>query len=261
MKPIQLHDKDRIEAFFRRNILLHIYSIGDLDDYFWPYTTWYALEETDGIRQIALLYTGLTMPTLLAITDDRIDEMREFIASMVKLLPGRFYSHLSEGLSDVLRGYYTVDIHGNHYKMGLTDRSRCDGVDTSGVFALRTSDKDDLDDLYRASYPGHWFESQMLETGHYYGIREGGRLVSVAGVHVYSNTYKVAALGNIATHPDRRGEGLATKATAKLCQELLRTVEHIGLNVKTDNDSAITCYRNLGFEPIATYEECMLEKL
>jgi predicted GNAT family acetyltransferase len=78
--------------------------------------------------------------------------------------------------------------------------------------------------------------------------------VSVAGVHVYSRQHKVAALGNITTRPDARGKGLATTVTARLCQELLRAgIECVGLNVKADNQSAITCYEKLGFERVADY--------
>jgi predicted GNAT family acetyltransferase len=32
------------------------------------------------------------------------------------------------------------------------------------------------------------------------------------------------------------------------------------LNVKADNAGAIRCYERLGFEYIATYEECALER-
>lgn len=35
METCALHDKARIEAFLRKNVYLHIYSIGDLDDFFW----------------------------------------------------------------------------------------------------------------------------------------------------------------------------------------------------------------------------------
>jgi ribosomal protein S18 acetylase RimI-like enzyme len=38
-------------------------------------------------------------------------------------------------------------------------------------------------------------------------------------------------------------------------------VEHIGLNVKADNLSAIRCYRRLGFERAAVYQECLLERI
>ena len=117
----------------------------------------------------------------------------------------------------------------------------------------------ELEALYNVSYPGNWFDPRMLETGCYYGIRNGRSLVCVAGIHVYSPRYRVAVLGNVTTHPDFRGRGLGTAACAILCKELLREVDHVGLNVKADNSSAIACYERLGFERIATYEEYSLE--
>jgi ribosomal protein S18 acetylase RimI-like enzyme len=45
-----------------------------------------------------------------------------------------------------------------------------------------------------------------------------------------------------------------------LCQELLRAgIEHVGLNVKADNRSAIACYENLGFQRVADYGEYSAE--
>ena len=40
-----------------------------------------------------------------------------------------------------------------------------------------------------------------------------GALVAVAGTHLVSDTYGVAAIGNVFTHPDYRGRGYATLAT------------------------------------------------
>jgi ribosomal protein S18 acetylase RimI-like enzyme len=80
-------------------------------------------------------------------------------------------------------------------------------------------------------------------------------LVSVAGVHVVSLHYRVAALGNITTRPALRGRGYARRVTAHLCQSLAQRVDHIGLNVKADNAAALACYRRLGFQTIGQYEE------
>jgi predicted GNAT family acetyltransferase len=100
----------------------------------------------------------------------------------------------------------------------------------------------------------------MLETGQYVGIWEDGELVSVAGIHVYSPVYKIAALGNITTHPAKRGQGLGTIVTAGLCKRLLNTVDAIGLNVRSDNNPAIKAYEKIGFEVVATYHEWMVNK-
>lgn len=258
MKIVYLHAKDEIEAFLRRNTFLHIYSLGDLDDFFWHYTTWYALRDRQQIKQLVLLYAE-SLPVLLALTNEPTELMRQLLKSAIHLLPRKFYAHLSGNLATAFAQDYQMRSYGVHYKMALTDSSRLQTIDTSDVIPLTVANVGELQELYCASYPSNWFESRMLETGYYFGIRHSANLVSVAGVHVYSPQYKVAALGNITTHPLFRGQGLAKITVAKLCQALLEKVEQIGLNVKADNNSAISCYEKLGFERIATYEEFSLE--
>ena len=255
-----LHSKDEVEGFCRQNPALHVYALGDLDDFFWPHTTWYALREGGEVRQLVLCYTALKLPTVLAYAEQPIGPMRELLRDLLRVLPRRFYAHLTPGLADVLGDDYRIQAHGAFHKMGLTDRSRAAGVDGSAAVALSAADTDDLLALYGISYPGNWFVPRMLETSFYFGIRRDRALVSVAGVHVVSQPYKAAALGNITTRPDARGQGLATAATARLCQALLRAgIEHIGLNVKADNPSAIACYEKIGFERVADYGEYTLE--
>jgi len=249
-----LHDKEEIRAFFSQNIPLHLYEIGDLDEFFWPYTTWHALKDTDGLKAVVLLYTETSLPVLLALAEEPA-YTRELLQSIIPLLPGRYYAHLSPGLEDVFQGSRKLVSHGRHYKMALTRTELLDAVDVSRVIPLSLTDMEDLARLYEQSYPGNWFVPRMLETNQYFGIHGPRGLVSVAGIHVYSPTYKVAVLGNITTHPDSRGQGLGKAVTAKLCLSLLETVEHVGLNVKVDNEESIRCYRKLGFEVIGTYEE------
>ena len=99
----------------------------------------------------------------------------------------------------------------------------------------------------------------MLETKQYFGIKVKSQLVSAAGIHVYSKQYKVAAIGNIVTHPDFRGKGFGKSVTAKLSQSLMKDIDDIGLNVKADNKTAIAIYKKLGFNIVETYYENMIE--
>ena len=260
MKVVYLHSQQEIETFLRKNTFLHLYSLGDLDDFFWPYTTWYALKDRQQIMQLALLYTGTRLPVLLGLTEGPTDLTRELLQSIMHLLPARLYAHLSGDLATLFAGDYHLHSHGTHYKMGLVHKEQMEAIDTIRVVPLSSSDLVEIEALYRLSYPENWFDPRMLETGCYYGIRHEKELVSVAGIHVYSPRYKVAAVGNVTTHPAFRGQGLATIVCAKLCRSLLHTVDYIGLNVKADNISAIRCYQRLGFEYIATYEECALER-
>ena len=99
MKVVCLHDKSRIETFLRGNIYLNIYSIGDLDDFFWPYTTWYALIDTVGIQAIILVYTGGSLPCLHAMAEaDKIPQAKELLHCVIPVLPKHFHAHLSLGL-------------------------------------------------------------------------------------------------------------------------------------------------------------------
>jgi RimJ/RimL family protein N-acetyltransferase len=196
------------------------------------------------------------MPTVLALAEPHDRLMHDLLRAWLPALPRRFYAHLTEGVADALADDYHLQPHGTFLKMGLTDRSRVTALSGSEAVALTAADMDELLALYTASYPGNWFVPRMLQTGCYFGIRRAGVLVCVAGVHVYSPHYKVAALGNVTTRPDARGQGFGTAATAKLCQWLLQAgIEHVGLNVKADNDAAIACYKKLGFERIANYGE------
>ena len=64
---------------------------------------------------------------------------------------------------------------------------------------LGESDIIQIKDLYDRSYPENFFDRRMLGTGKYFGYFEDGKLIAIAGIHVYSEKYRVAALGNITT--------------------------------------------------------------
>jgi GNAT superfamily N-acetyltransferase len=260
MKVICLHDKDTIETFLRGNVFLNIYSLGDLDDFFWPYTTWYALTDSTGIRTIALIYTGGSLPCLHVLgEDDKAVYMEELLRCLIGILPRRFHAHLNSGSESILAEHYHFRPFGRHDRMALTDKSLLEVIDTSKAKGLSMSHLGEIMCLFEKAYPGNFFEPRMLETEQYYGIRESGALVCVAGVHVYSASYRVAALGNITTHPDYRGRGYGRMAAAKVCKSLLKEIDHIGLNVKADNTSAIRCYEKLGFEAIGSFGEFDVE--
>ena len=83
-----------------------------------------------------------------------------------------------------------------------------------GLVALAEADMPELSRLQEQANPAEVagataLEPYMLATGQYFGIREGGELISAGGVHLCSLQYSVAVLGNIATLPEWRGRGLA----------------------------------------------------
>ena len=227
---------------------------GDLDPFFWPRTTWWAAVPCDEIAALALLYRGPSIATLLVLERGDVAAARWLLGALSQKLAEPFYAHFSPGLADAL-GDRERTLHGAHRKMTLRTLPE---VEPAGVDRLGAGDRIALQDLYARAYPSNWFDPRMLETGEYFGVRQSNRIIAVAGVQVVSPGQGVAALGNIVTDPDHRRRGLARRCTAAVCRLLLRRVDIVALNVATDNEGAIACYRELGFENTAPYEEWMV---
>ncbi|BCL17785.1 GNAT family N-acetyltransferase [Micromonospora sagamiensis] len=246
-------DRAVLAGLLGRDPLLHVYELGDLDDFFWPYTTWFRRGD-----QVVLLYGATSPPTLLAFGGaECVGGLGALLAEVAPVLPERVYAHLSPGLVGALGGRFRVDAAVAHHRLALTDVGRLAGVRPAGA-VLTGADLPDLEELYAVAYPDNWFDPRMVETGQYVGVRVAGELVAVAGVHVWSPVFRVAAVGNVATRPGHRGRGWAGAVVAALCGRLRSSVDHVALNVRADNVAALRLYGRLGFTPVAGYGEFVL---
>ncbi len=254
MKMFLIQNREKIARFLQLNPALYLYALGDLDDFFWPNTQWFGLEVKEKLTALTFLYTGGKSVTLLGFCEDR-EPMRVLLSSLLPLLPPNFHAQLSPGLEDLFESRYLREEYGEYSRMILQNPEKVLSYDCREVCSLSESDLEDIETLYKESYPENWFDPSMLKTGKYFGVRKNDKLVSIAGIHVFSERYQVAALGNITTHPEWRGEGLGMQATAKVCQSLNGLVKTTGLNVKTNNFSAIRCYQKLGFEKSFDFKE------
>jgi ribosomal protein S18 acetylase RimI-like enzyme len=247
---IEVRDRAQLRALLRDDPRLHVYELGDLDDRFWPFTRWFVHGTA-----VALLYSAADPPVLAAFGPGRAELLGEVAAH----LPARVYAHLSPGLATALAPRLRSVSHGAYLKMALADTARVRAIDAARATVLGPGDAAELVAFYKDAYPTSWFDARVLATGCCTGVREHGRLVAAAGVHVMSATERVAAIGNVAVAVDHRGRGLSTVVTAATCQRLLRDVDVVGLNVKADNAAARACYTKLGFVDVAPYEEHQLE--
>jgi GNAT superfamily N-acetyltransferase len=245
-----------IEAFLRRAPYLHLYELDDLDPREQAHTTWITNQAVEGMTGVVLIYTGLTTPTVVALTDGEPAALRDLLARAAPALPPRCYAHLTAGLEAALAPRFRAELLGHCLKMGLT--APVELPDDPAVVPLSPADADAAVRFYAESYPGGYFEPVNLERGPHVAIRDDRGLAAVAGVHVYSESLRVASLGNIATRPDVRGRGLARRVTAAMCRRLMPRVDVIGLNVRTDNAAAIECYRSVGFDIRHAYAEWVL---
>jgi ribosomal protein S18 acetylase RimI-like enzyme len=92
--------------------------------------------------------------------------------------------------------------------------------------------------------PGPMYE-RVLELGSYFGVRDGSRLVAVAGERLHLTGY--TEVSGVCTHPQYRGRGLAHRLVSVLVARIVARAETPFLHVKTDNASAERVYEALGF--------------
>jgi predicted GNAT family acetyltransferase len=116
------------------------------------------------------------------------------------------------------------------------------GVPMANLNSHHVAEMMELADLCK---PGP-FAARTVELGSYIGIRDGERLVAMAGERMRAGGY--VEISAICTHPDVRGRGYAEQLTRQLMHRIFKWDEKPFLHVRTDNTRAIALYRRLGFE-------------
>ncbi|NUO53968.1 MAG: GNAT family N-acetyltransferase [Polyangiaceae bacterium] len=261
VSPERVEDRALLEGALRRNAALHLYEIGDLDDAFFPLTSYFVERDASrNVEAVALRYDGGDPPTLVALAGDDREHaaLSRLVPDLLRAEARPVYAHFTPPLRSTIESVATIDGRGHHAKFVWTDRARAEEVGTDDVIQLGPSHADEMLALLDAHYPEHFFHPRVLDDGLAFGIREGGRLVACAGVHVLSRRYRVAALGNVVTSTTHRGRGLALATCAALLRALAPIADVVGLNVDRDNRAALRCYERLGFSFVAEYDEAVL---
>jgi ribosomal protein S18 acetylase RimI-like enzyme len=88
--------------------------------------------------------------------------------------------------------------------------------------------------------------TKWIERSPFFGVEVNERLVSVAGTLAVMP--EVSVIGGVFTHPLYRGRGLAKTVTGAVARHLFSISSLITLYVRSDNESAISAYKSLGFE-------------
>jgi len=263
-----VQDLQRIRAFLSQDPFATAYMLGNLDAIYGGYCTWYLASEGGRDTAVLQVYTGLSAPVL--ITHGTSSGLTAILARFLPDLPTRAHIHLMPEHLGVLDRHFELGSLRPMVRMALVAtqlsrsgspaRSDAPGDGYGAVERLGHRDTGDIMELF-TFYPDTFFEPHQLSTGHYYGVRQDsekrpGHLVAVAGIHVASRFERIAALGNIVTHPDHRGRGLSTRVTAHLCEVLTAEgIELLALNVERKNASALKVYEKLGFREHCTYLE------
>jgi ribosomal protein S18 acetylase RimI-like enzyme len=242
----QITDRAELRDFLTRDKLANAYLLGDLDPAYFPFCKWYGWRGDDGgLGSVLLVYQGLSLPVVLMVGSK--SNFQDFLIGVKPELPERFHFHVLEHHIDTVRHVFSCSDTMRMQRMGLEKADYTSLTSMEDVERLGHRDTAAIMELYE-HYPDNFFEPSQLETGLYFGIRDDDDgLASIAGVHVVSDEYDVAVIGNLVTHPEARGRGLATRCTDRLLEELFERVSLVALNVQDDNEPAIKMYQNFGF--------------
>jgi ribosomal protein S18 acetylase RimI-like enzyme len=233
-----------------------VYALGDLAPEHFARSTW--LRPPDGKPALFLLYRAFGTPVLFALgaPDVLALALEEICVEPALLL------HVRPEILPVLRTRFHLASEKHMWRMVL-DAPRRRAVQAADDVRLGPADLPAVQQLYADGEAGgdmpDFFDPSMLESGVFFGAREGSDLIGTAGTHLVVPAEGVGAIGNIYTRRDRRGRGLATRLTAAVVTELLRlNVRTIALNVNQANAAAIRVYERLGFVRHCAFCEGMI---
>jgi len=109
---------------------------------------------------------------------------------------------------------------------------------------LAAADAPAMVELAALTEPGP-FRAGTIELGGYYGIFEGGRLVSMAGQRTRMPGH--VEVSAVCTHPSARGRGYARTLMLQVMQDIRNEGRTPFLHSWAFNDAAIRVYTDLGF--------------
>lgn len=255
--PSPTDDHRGLVELFARRPDVHPYGLGDLDEPYWTGSTWWrAGDAAAGLVHLP----GSDVPVVYAVTAESPDATLDLLGAIAPQLPDHLVINGVTGLLEPLRSHFGHDWVTPYWKMHLARPDRLPTPDPAAEPVGRAQLEELVDLFDVASSPEAFFTPELLDSGFYFGRRHHGRLVAVAGIHVCSLDHDVAALGNIATHPDHRRQGLAEGLVGAVCGALLAEVGVVGLNVGQANTAALALYRAVGFDIVLDYEEAELRR-
>jgi ribosomal protein S18 acetylase RimI-like enzyme len=246
-----LTDRQEIRQLLWRDPVWAVYALGDLGPQWWPHTRWHRSGE-----EVALVLRAYATPILWAsgslegLEDELAAEPRYSVQVRPESLP-------------VLARRYDLSGIKRMWRMRL-DPANFRPSTATNAFRLGRAEVPEVRALYEdGSASGEspeFFFDEMVERGIFYGCRENGRLIAVAGTHVVEEVEGIGAIGNVYVRRDCRGKGLAGLVTINVVNELRRIgIGVIALNVYQSNRAAIQVYERLGFQRHCEFLEGVIQ--
>ena len=247
-------DPQTIRAILQRDPIWSVYAIADLQPAFAEHCRWSVVDDHHG-QAVVLLFTAL-QPPILFVTGDAAAVSAALAAST---WPETIYVTLRPESLPLLSVSYTWAEQRAMVRMVLQQERRLPMPPMANLVRLQPDHAAAIRALYAQGGPftPDAFDAYQLADGVFYGVTdEQGALCAVGGTHIVAWEARMAAIGNMYTHPAQRGKGYARAVLDAIVTELqTRNVSTIVLNVDERNATARRLYEQFGFVPYCPYIE------
>lgn len=139
----------------------------------------------------------------------------------------------------------------------LATRTLRDDGGADELLRLGEPDAADMLALATLTEPGPFLPRTHV-MGDFLGVRQGGRLLAMAGERFRVPGY--AEVSGVCTHPDARGMGLARRLSAAIAARIQARGEQPFLHAWDTNTAAIALYETLGFRLRSKVHVAVLER-
>lgn len=129
-------------------------------------------------------------------------------------------------------------------------------IDQDGrIEPLSEADIPAMQELAELTKPGP-FTARALELGAFWGVKENGRLLAMAGERMKPEGF--TEISGVCSHPDARGRGLARQLSMFVAGRIVERGEQPFLHAYATNTAAIMLYQSIGFSLRSTMHVAVL---
>jgi ribosomal protein S18 acetylase RimI-like enzyme len=241
----QVKSKNVVEAsrkLLGKDPTNNILPLGDLYSPLFENSTVFAAIENEQIMGVCAVYHAFKTPSVV-LGNTTNDVKQSLLKHALEKVSGTFISTCP--LEDVPIFNKCSTVISEHREQQMTaDPPNAFVNKKVSVRQVEPNELESLNTFYLEQGAEAWVPLQV-EVGPYYCVKQNGKIVSAAGVHIV--TPQIAQLGNIITDEGYRNQGFATACTTALATHLASNGRIISLFVREDNTAAIRIYEKLGF--------------
>lgn len=235
-------DRRALDAAMAEDRPYAAYALAHLEHGLFEHARFWVADGLEG-HGVVMHAGGMLGPALCTMGDAAA------VDALLSLHPGPLTSYLATGAPEhmaALDRTYAISSAVQMQRMSVSAAS-FEAV-PGAVRRLQGPDARALNMLYSTEGSPTGYRPDHIERGVYFGAYEGNRLLAVAGTHVVAPNVGIAVVGNVFTHPEARGGGLATRVTSAVTAELLdRGCALVALTVNPTNTPALRAYQRLGY--------------